>query len=149
MDYTLLKQELLNDPASLGYAGKSSQEKADIINARNISKQRSMMITFRGFYEQRNLGPTMAAAVLGKIRARAAANDQVMYDVEKMLYSERGMDIGEPSTSVMIDAYVNAGVFTSAEGNALKNISKVFVTRAEQLGISSVTPEDVDIAESM
>ncbi len=149
MDYTILKHELINDPLSLGYNGKTSQEKADIINNRNIPKQRSMMITFRGFYEQRNLGPTMAATVLGKIRASAAANDQVMYDVEKMLYSERGMDIGEPSTSLMIDSYVNAGLFTSAEGNALKNISTVYVTRAEQIGIATVTLDDIVIAESM
>lgn len=149
MDYELLKQELNNDPSTLGYSGKTSQEKADILNARTIPKQRSLMITFRGLYEQHNLGPTMAPVVLGKIRARASANDQVMYDVEKMLYSERGMDIGEASTSLMIDAYTSAGVFTSAEGIALKNISKVFVTRAEQIGISVVTAEDVDIAESM
>ena len=41
------------------------------------------MITFRGLYETSNLGPVMAPTVLGKIRARAQANDQVMYDVER------------------------------------------------------------------
>ena len=111
MDYQILKNELINDPASLGYAGKTSQEKADTLNSRNIIKTKPMMITFRGLYETRNLGHVMAPTVLGKIRARAQANDQVMYDVEKMLYSERGMDIGEPAARLMIDSYVTAGVF--------------------------------------
>ena len=149
MDYQILKNELANDPASLGYAGKTSQEKADILNSRTIAKTKPMMITFRGLYETRNLGPVMAPAVLGKIRARAQANDQVMYDVEKMLYSERGMDIGEPAARLMIDSYVNAGVFTVNEGNALKAIATVHTTRAELLGISAVTADDIDVAEAL
>lgn len=149
MDYQILKNELTNDVAGLGYSGKTSQEKADILNIRNIPKTRSLMITFRGLYETRNLGPVVAPVVLGKIRSRAQNGDQVMYDVEKMLYSERGMDIGEPTAKMMIDGYVQAGVFTAAEGNALKAIATVYVTRAEQLGISAVTSEDVDVAEAL
>ena len=36
------------------------QEKADTLNLRNIAKTKPIMITFRGLYETRNLGPVMA-----------------------------------------------------------------------------------------
>ena len=66
-----------------------------------------------------------------------------------MLYSERGMDIGEPAARLMIDSYVNAGVFTVNEGNTLKAIATVYTTRAELLGISAVTVDDIDVAEAL
>lgn len=148
MDLQVLNQELLNDPINLQYTSKTDQECVDLLNLMNQKKHRSQMITFRGLYESRNLGPTMAANVLAKIRARSNT-DQVMYDVEKMLYSERGMDIGEPSAQLMIDAYMLGGLFTSAEGDALKAIGTTYHSRAAALGLSEVIIDDVVAARAM
>lgn len=148
MDLQVLHTELVNDPLNLQYSTKTDQECADILNTMNQKKARSQMITFRGLYETKNLGPTMAATVLAKIRNRSGV-DQVMYDVEKMLYSERGMDIGETAAQMMIDAYVLGGLFTVAEGDALKEIGVTYHSRAAALGLSEVTVTDVTEAKAM
>lgn len=148
MDLQVLHNELVNDQLNFQYSVKTDQECADLLNAMTQKKPRPQMITFRGLYEAKNLGPTMAATVLAKIRNRSGV-DQVMYDVEKMLYSERGMDIGEDAAQLMIDAYVLGGLFTTAEGDALKAIGTSYQSRAASLGLSEVTAADVAEAKAM
>lgn len=142
MDLQALHNELVNDPLNLQYSGKTDAQCASALNAMNQKISRSQMITFRGLYEANSLGPTMAASVLAKIRAQSG-QDQIMYDVEKMLYSERGMDIGDAAAQAMIDAYALGGLFTTAEANALKAIGTCYQSRAAALGLSEVTENDV------
>jgi hypothetical protein len=148
MDLQVLHSELVNDPLNFQYSIKTAQECADMMNTQDQKKSKSQMITFRGLYEARNLGPTMASSVLAKIRSQSGT-DQIMYDVEKMLYSERGMGVGESSAQAMVDFYTTGGLFTTQEANALKAIGISYQSRAAALGLSEVTESDVVEARAM
>jgi urease gamma subunit len=146
MDKAALAAEITTDPAGIGYAAKlpggETGAIAEMLNAKTFTAHRSRMISWRGLYASYGVGATLAQSILGKIRA-GAASSQLMYDVEKMIYSTEGIDIGDGASLEMIDQMQAQGVFTQAEADALKLLSIQNVSRAEMLGFVRVTEQDV------
>ena len=89
---------------------------------------KTKMISWRGLYASYGIGPVLAQQVLAKIRAGAESN-QVLYDIKMMVYSETGMDIGEPSAQTLISQLTPA-VFTPEEADALRAVSLQPASRA-------------------
>lgn len=132
MDLIKLKAEVQGDPAGVGYAAYLPDEPGkvcELLNSKTFSVHKTKMISWRGLYASYGIGPVLAPQVLAKIRSGAESN-QVLYDIKMMIYSETGMDIGEPSAQVLINQLTPA-VFTEDEATALRNVSLQPASRAE------------------
>ena len=67
----------------------------------------------------------------------------------KFLTQDSGLDVGQTETQGCIDALAVAGVMTTGEATALKNMALLPTSRAEIIGFGSVSYNDVNKARAL
>jgi hypothetical protein len=85
---------------------------------------------------------TNGAAILDKLEAAAAQFSAVRWALV-FLKSEEGLDVGHPMARAQLDGLAGAGVLAGDEAEALKGMASVAMSRAEMLGGTTVTEQDV------
>lgn len=133
MDLTPLKNELANDPLSLGYAGKTAQEKADLLNVKNRTK----------------LGPVTQGALLKWCAAHnvidSLEDDENSSNSSKqslckasleLLRSPQAepLDLGDSDVMSMLDNLAALNVITDTVRDDLVTRATISISRAEELG---------------
>jgi len=137
INYQALYGEVVNDPANIGYSGKSDEEIANLLNLKNRTKINDVRVTDRmliGTYDD----PVAAETFLQKLEAAAKVNPLVARVVSWISPSEGGIDAGHPNTIAMLDVLVSSGVFTTDEATKFKNLAQTTVSRADELGFPPV-----------
>lgn len=99
------------------------------LNIKNVQTNKSRLVTARTLLAE--LNPTTAAAILDKLEAASAGNAVIKWAM-KFLTADPGLDIGHPNTLAMLDQLVAANVITAADAAALKGLSAVTISAAEQ-----------------
>lgn len=125
MDYAKLKSEIMTDLALLGYAGKTDQQIADLLNS-----------VARGRTIQRSVIPSheiLEATVPGEWAALTAAEKQRYQTIT----GAGSVDLKGQNTRLMLGAMFGAGTTTRANLIALQNKT---VSRAEELNLGRVEP---------
>lgn len=151
IDKAALAAEIANDPQSLGYGTAQTpdddQRIANLMNAKSFSGPVTRMVTARAIIAE--LGMTVGTTILEKMVAAQATQPALKW-VLKFLEQDAGIDIGHPTTQGAIDALTAGGLFTAAEGAALKGMAFKAISRAEVLWGhgASVMPGDVSHTRS-
>jgi hypothetical protein len=140
MDYLKLKIEI----SSAEYAGKSDDQVAAILNDPRLQAVRSRFITARSMLAEL----PSAAVILDKLEAAAAIISAVKWAMV-YLKGDTGIDVGHPGTIAQLDALAAAGVLSSDEAAAVKNMALQPASPAELLGLGTVSYNDVNIARSL
>jgi hypothetical protein len=145
MDFIVLRNEVLNDPLGKGYGAllpSCPGVVVEMLNAYTEITVKSRMITARAVLT--DCGP-LAGSILDKLESAASANSAVKWAV-KFIAQDAGIDIGSTAAQGMVDQLAAGGVFTSAEAMALKGMAIQPASRAEQLGLGSITEQDLRTA---
>lgn len=140
-DYRILRDEVVNDPLGLGYAGMTNAQVADSLNTQNRAIQRSRFVTARTLLNE--LVPTDAAAILDALNSATASNSVVKWAFS-FLTSDSGIDVAAPNTALMLTSLVTSGVLTQSQSDAITALGNVTVSRSTEIGFDRVvTVEDV------
>lgn len=131
MDYQVLRNELLNDPASIGYAGMTDVQAAAALNNANQTRARAIIPAYE-IYE---------AIVPAEWASLTAAEKQ---RVQTML-SMGNVNAAGTNTRASFLAAFGAGTTTRANLAALQNET---VSRAAILGLGPVQTIDVTRARA-
>lgn len=149
MDFAALRNELLSDPAGLGYAAKlpggETGAIAELLNAKTFTAPRSRWISELGVMELYPDGAEAADAMLEKLETFADTRQRFAGVVRRVLRFMRGdgFDIGSPTSQSILFILAQAGVITADEAGKLKSLADKPTSRAEILGFGSVTEQDV------
>lgn len=144
MNYAGLKDEISNGPLAAECAAEGTDEGiAALLNRADTQHAVETWINARTLLAE--LGASMGATILDKLEAAAGQSSPVKW-MMKFLCTDTGIDIGHPNTQGQIDTLVTAGVLTEAEGTALKNMAVKECSRAQIVGLGTVSPGDVSIA---
>ncbi len=138
MLYTLLSQELRDDPPTAGYASMTDAEAAESLNMANRVVVTPTFCSWRSLLAA--LGPESTAAIKAKIEAAAQADAGLALALDMLgEYGEGGgLDMGHPNTRAVIDQLAAAEVLTAAEAVAIKSLGERTVSRAQELGLGRV-----------
>jgi hypothetical protein len=141
MDYQKLKEEIETGPLALDLLGRTDAEVAALLNERTATSVQSRFVTGRTILAEIADG----AAILDALEAASAVIPAVKW---AMLYlkGETGIDIGYPSTRAQLDALAVAQVLTPTQAEALKDMALLPASRAEIIGLPSVSYGDVSRA---
>ena len=135
MIYETLRAEVLNDPAALGYAGKTDQQVADLLNSLTTNRTipRTQVPVSELFSAIDNgAWPTTA---LTQDKLAAVPNMQVI-------------DASNANTrSIIGSIFPNSGA-TAATNARLQALATRTVSRATELGLEAVTALDVNRARA-
>jgi len=145
MDYTILKNEITNDPLGRGYASMSDAQVAASLNTVDRTVPDSTRYTMRRVMEVM----TDAGAAITKLDQ---VTDPLVVEAMRALrsYTEGGgLDFSHPKTIGMIDQLTSQGVLTSQEASELKSIGTKPASRAEELGLERVEVGHVTSARAM
>lgn len=122
-----LQSEITNDPAGLGYAGKTSQQIVDLINAARESITISVVVPKATVLQVIGLGPFRAAALSEPKRTGWLES----------LANIRSLEIGivpsDAGVSALLTSAVADGVLTADEKATLDALGTRTGSRAEQL----------------
>ena len=135
MNYTLLQNEITNDPTGQGYLEylpSSPGKVVELLNAQTTVMSKSRMVTARGIMASYGIGPVAGAMFLDKLEVLSASVPALKLAM-KFLQQESGIDIGEPATQQMLDSLVGIGGITSAEVSGVKSMAKMPASRFEIL----------------
>ncbi|PWG61757.1 hypothetical protein [Sediminicurvatus halobius] len=140
-----LSNELANDPQGLGYQTHISAGDHQSVTA-IINEPRYSTVGGRRISSTELL---MWGAQAGRIARLedAAANSQLGADVRSIASaalrmvqrSDTGLDLSDAQEVAMIDALVQATVFTADDKSSLEALSTADISRAEQIGLGRVT----------
>lgn len=136
-----LLEEITTDPAGMGYAAllpDSPGRVADLLNAPTASMVKSRFVTARTILAECEDG----AAVLDALSAAAQVNSAVKWALT-FLSQNSGIDVGHPRTQAMIDGLAQAGALSLNLAAQLKALGVQPASRAELLGLGSVTIDDL------
>jgi hypothetical protein len=139
---SVLGDEITLDPLGKGYAAflpGSPGAVVEILNAQTETMVKTRMITARGILSDYPGGPTAAAAVLDKLDTAAPSIPALKW-AWKFITGD-GLDIGKPATQGMLDSLATATVISSTEATNLKNLALQPASRAEVLGLPTITEE--------
>lgn len=140
---SVLSDEIDNDPTAKGYAGYLPDQPGKVVNLLNDLTEtmvKPRMITARGILSDYPGGPTVAAAVLDKLKA-ATASISALNWAFGFLTTPEGLDIGNPATQGMLDQLATSAVITTDEAANLKALAIQPSSRAEVLGLPYITEE--------
>lgn len=146
---SILNTEITTDPMGLGYATwlpDSPGTVADLMNAKTFLLPKSIMVTeieVIGLYPD---GVTVGDQVLAKLEVYAAAGQILSSVVSRALRAikqPQGLDFGTQGVQEMLTVLGDQGVLTVDEATKLKSIANQPASRAEVLGIESVSIEQV------
>lgn len=146
MDHAALKTEIETGPLAAECAGQSDDDIAAILNDNRFTAIQERYVTARTVLSE--LGATTGATILDKLEAAGASSSPVRWML-KFLAQDSGVDIGHANTQGCIDALVIAGVLTTDEATALKNMALLPTSRAEILGFGPVSYNDVNKARAL
>ena len=147
-----LKSEIQTDPLAIGYLPyrpNDPQHIADLMNAIGTAKcLKPRSITARTILSECSGGGTILDALdrasAGIVTAPMTLELQSSIKwALKFLGQDSGVDAGNPATQSLIDACVSVGTLTTVQGAALKNTAMVACSRAETLGLGSVTARNI------
>ena len=151
--WTTLQQELINDPLKLGYLQHiNPYDEAGLLallNNPSVMAPTSKMHSERGVLDKYPDGPIAADMVLQKIEGFATTAHPLAGIVRralKFLGQPEGIDFGAPSTQTMLTKLAEGGVIAKSEAQKLINLGTTLVGRGEQLGLKTVTAEQVHAA---
>ena len=146
---SVLSVELQQDPLSIGYAQwipNSPGAIADLLNAPSFSMVKKRMVAELDVVGEYPTGPVDGDAVLTKLEVFSATTDPLASLVRralKILSQSDGINIGDPSIQAMLDQLQQNNVLTSTEATSLKGLAIQPASRAEVLGLTPVTIEQV------
>ena len=146
MDYTILKNELINDPLGIGYASLSDIDAAAAINSKNRSTVVEHFVNAKGILAE--LGAVAGAAFLDALDATAVSNSAVKWAMN-FIRSDSGIDVGNIETRNMLDSLAAANILDPVSVSKIKDLAVKNISRAEELGLGVVKPGDIQFARSM
>lgn len=138
----VLQTELQTDPLNRGYSQHLPNCPglvADLLNAPTRTGVVSTFVNARTVLF--TLGQA-GAAILDALEA-AAPNISAVKWMLPFIKSDAGVDVGSPAAQAIVDALMAGGILTSTQGNALKAMSLQPISRAQELGLTSVTILDI------
>ena len=140
--YTILENEISNDPLSRGYASMTDQEVADDLNTAYRTKPDHS----HKFLRDVAAATTDFDTLLPKLEA-VTTPSVVEALVAMRTYAESGgLDFAHAKTIAMLNQLATSGVITTAERDELLSLGKQPATRAEELGLPK--PEAGHIASA-
>lgn len=152
--WTSLQLELANDPLGLGYAealiSYDEERLLGLLNSPSVLAPKSGALhSERGLLDKYPDGPVAADAILRKLEAFAKSPHpfaSLVARALKFLGQPEGIDFGAPATIAMLDRLAQGGVITHDEATKLMSIGSQQISRAEQLGLKTVTAEQLHAA---
>jgi len=148
MDHIALRNEIMNDPAGLGYVGHvqsgADNRIADLLN--QPAGQR---------YVPLSIGEVLIwAAQTGAMRKLSAGTQHPEQAIATVAETALALinapletiDIGRAEVRGMLDALVTGGVLTVSDANSLLERASRMSSRANDLGFGSVSDQDVAVA---
>lgn len=144
MDYAALRSEVDNDPTGLGYAQHLPDAPGSVIVL--LNGPTTTMVKSR-FVNGRTIMAECAdsSAILSGLKTMAGQDAQVGV-AWSFLNSEAGIDAGNEKTQAMCDQFVSLGVWTQTQADQVKAMAVQSASRAEVLGLGTVTEEDLRTA---
>ena len=149
MDYEALKNELINDPQSRGYAQMSDADAAADLNTARIEATRPIasdeLLAFAGANGRAE--KIMRAAEQGKKpdgTDLSAGVQSVAIAADRMIRRDgTSLDMSRADHVGLVDALVNDGVLDAADKTALQSLAATHISRAQQLGFRQIGFRDV------
>jgi hypothetical protein len=132
MEYQLLRTELGTDSVGLGYAGKTDQQAADLLNATNTGRTLPRTMVRKSEIFQ--------AIVNSEWPTTAVLQNKLL-----ILFSQDSVNAADPNTQAIIGSIFGPGTQTRAN---LLALAQQTVSRAVELGLGPVTGVDVGLARS-
>lgn len=145
MDHYALKNEIENDPENIGYAGKTDQEVADLLNQKNVNRLRSISINEVLIWAGKR-------GAFTKLKAHRNEPDHIGNLCETalaMFGSADSLDLENTDVQTMLGAFVSGGVFTQEDANSLLETATFKISRAESLGFNGLGAGDVNFARGL
>ena len=139
-----LAAEIADDPMGLGYSQHLPDCPGlvvDLLNARTQPAPQSRMVTARGILADLPEG----AQILDKLEAIGAAVPEVRWAMKFMVGGE-GIDVGHPRTRALINALAQQGALTRGEADDLLDLAVQPCSRADVIGLGTVTEADLRAA---
>lgn len=138
MNFTVLKDEITNDPLGRGYTGMSNV--AVVVDLNTVYRPKLGSLTMSQVREWAGVN-ARGFNIMSGISNTALSDQQrnVCYIADKFI----GTDAGEldPANNLhvgMIQELVAAGIITSADKNALVTKATINISRATELGLDRV-----------
>lgn len=145
----ILHDELINDPNGIGYADPiaagSHNVLADLLNTPRYGELGSVGITPM-------LEWIAAWGIMARLRAAVNGPDQSLASIAEvalMLVSNpniSSIDFSRPRVQQMLTVLATAGVFPQDAYDELEMLATTQVSRAKQLGLGTVTIDDISRA---
>jgi hypothetical protein len=149
VDYSKLRAEIAEDPAGLGYAawaaGGSDNAIAEVLNAPRYDALGKVGITPMLIWIAKY-------GIMARLRAAAEGdNAQIasIAEVAALLVQNPNIDaidFGLPDVQAMLGALAQAGVIPAEAYQEVLTIARVRVSRADLLGLGTVSADDVSRA---
>lgn len=146
---SILSIELQQDPLSIGYAQWNPDSPgviADLLNAPSFTMVKKRMVAELDVIGEYPTGPVDGDAVLTKLEVFSETTAPLASLVRralKILSQSDGINIGDPSIQAMLDQLQQQNVLTFTEASSLKDLAIQPASRAEVLGLTPVTIEQV------
>jgi hypothetical protein len=143
VNFSLIRTEITTDPKSRGYAGKTPEEQATLINA--IYDSILVPISCRQFL-------TWLVSVGGLKRLEAIANTSPLYDAARgaLIVASypplEQFNLADSTIQAQVEAFKQGGIFTESEIDSLYAIGTKSVSRADELGLGRIWPGDISAA---
>lgn len=137
MNLDVLRDEIVQDPLGRGYAAMTPQQLAASLNAKDREAVRPYTITRRGVSAV--FGVQRAAEVRKKMEEIAANPVDPMQAVMReilFLLDHDGIDLAHRDAPVMLSVLVQRGIITAEESRTLLDLTKEYISRAAELGIT-------------
>ncbi len=134
----MLKDELKNDPAGIGYAGMNDAECAVALNAQTVA----IRLTVASETLARHL---VESGVWPALENAKASGDDNAALVMAAATVPQGIDLDAPKIKVALDALEGAAI-SQAERSAIDALADGTTSRAAQIGVGHVTEGDVQRA---
>ena len=142
----IIKTEITTDPTTIGYAGKTALQQAELMNTQKSQNPK--------VYVKSPVSPQRVVDILIRrlkwkgITAATPTNISAFYFVELCKLNELPIDSTDPDVITLVNNLVAAGLLVSADVTALNNLTKaeVLKSRADLTIGSLVTADDITAA---
>lgn len=140
MNYADLESEITNDPAGLGYAGKTDKQIADLLNQKQYDGDYDA--TFKTIISQ--LGTAVCDRLINSMTAAGQSSPSVQR-VLNALDNGVPVNIGDPVTHLLLDSFADneSLPLTTDDATELKGLSANMRSRADVLGFPEIRGYDV------
>lgn len=144
MDLQLLAAEL----AKPAYSEMNDQEAADALNALTVARPIQRFVSIRTMYA--DIGPETTETIVAKLTAAAATNPVIARVLSWMAPAEGGIDMGNSVTRAQVVGLCTAGLFTTAERDALLGMGEEIISIADSIGVGGIPlAHDVEHAREL